>query len=165
MNGSFFKILIILFLLFGSNIYSQNSVWKIDEANTNKIIKTSSFYNFSEDVESAFSFIKTTDAYYNLELFTIISKQIVGSINMRLEEEPFYENGIHFFKEFSYLDLNLNYTIGKFVLSFSINNLLSFNDAEFSIEPELFGDNNLVNDFYFIQDQNFSIQTAIIYTF
>ena len=84
---------------------------------------------------------------------------------MRLEAPLFYENGIDFFKEFSYLDLNLSYDIGKLVLAFSINNPLSFYDNGYSIESELFGDNDLVNDLYFIHDLNFSIQTTITYTF
>jgi len=164
MKSLFFKILMVLFILIGNQINSQNSILNIEDVDAIEIVDSNELYNTTQ-VESIFSLLKTTDAYYNLELFAVVSEKIVGSINMRLEEEPFYENGIDFFNEFSYLDFNLNYTIGKLALSFSINNLLSFNDTEFSMEPELFGDNNLVNDFYFIQDQNFSIQTAITYTF
>ena len=164
MKGSFFKILIALFILLGTQTNSQNTTWNIEDVDTIEIVEINKFYNVFQG-ESIFSFLKTTDAYYKLELLTVFSKEFMSSINMRLEEEPFYENSIIFFENFSYLDLSLNYSIGKFIFSFSINNLLSFNDTEFSIEPELFGNNDEVNDFYFIQDQNFSMQTAITYTF
>lgn len=164
MKDLFFYTKISLLLLFmANNIYSQNSILKLKGISTNKFIATNKLY--PSEINTFLTFIKTTDAYYNLELFAFMSNQVIGSINMRLEEEFEYANGFNIFKDFNYFDLNLNYNIGKIGILFSINNLLSFNNSEFSIELELYGNNDVVNDFYFIHDQDFSIQTSITYTF
>jgi hypothetical protein len=142
---------------------SQNALIKYDSArpieleNPNQLDVTEVNYDFS--------FFNTTDSFYNVELLSNWYKHFSSSVNMELEETPFYENGLNMLRDFMYLNINLNYNIGKIGFSFSVNNILNFLNSEFSIEPELYGNNDIIKDFYFTHDQSFSIQTVITYSF
>lgn len=165
MKGLSFKTTAVLFMILTiSNIFGQNTIMKAIEMDIeNNTLITSNIIN--PETSYDFSFLNTTDSYYNLELFSNWSGYFNGSITMELEEEPDYESGLQMLRDFMYLNLNMSYTIGKVGFSFAINNILNLNNSEFEIVPELYGNNNIIQDFYFVQDQSFSIQTAITYTF
>lgn len=164
MKSLFFNILALLFTTFITcNMQSQNSLIKYDNTGSVELEAPNQLDNI--EVNYGFSFFNTTDTFYNVELFSNWYKHFSSSVNMELEEEPFYENGLNMFRDFLYLNINLNYNIGKIGFSFSVNNILNFLNSEFNIEPELYGNNNVIKDFYFTHDQSFSIQTAITYNF
>ncbi|WP_370478830.1 hypothetical protein [Tamlana flava] len=160
-----FNIMAFLFIMFvGHCSYGQipdiksNSKKAIDLAVENQLnsIKVSS---------NTFSFFNTTDTYYNMEFFNKASKYFSGTLNLEFEDEPSYDTGVKLLRNFMYLNLNLNYNIGKIRFAISISNILNFFDSEFSIIPELYGNNEVIEDFYFVINQSFSIQTAITYNF
>ena len=164
MRSSLLKIIVILlFISTGNRLQCQNLSLKSNEINKAKLVETFDYSNFENSYNQ--SFFKQTDSYYNLQIFANSFKKFSASINMEMEEEPAYEEAINLLKDFIYFNVNLNYNLGKFSIAFSINNLFNFNNSEFSIQPELYGNNNVVKDFYFLYDQFFSIQTAITYTF
>ncbi|MGC1204032.1 MAG: hypothetical protein WA839_03985 [Flavobacteriaceae bacterium] len=156
-------IVVLLLILFGCKVESQNVILKPELEN--RVEKVEIIKLFSPEIINKVSFLNTTSSYYNVELMSNWFNNFSSSINMEMEDEPYYETVVDILKNFMYFNLNLNYNIGKIGLSLSINNIFSFDDSEFSIEPELFINNEVMEGFYLFQDQNFSIQTAIVYTF
>ena len=84
MKGSFFKILIALFILLGTQTNSQNTTWNIEDVDTIEIVEINKFYNVFQG-ESIFSFLKTF-SYVILAKRSTDQKQ--RTENLKLKHRP-----------------------------------------------------------------------------
>ena len=143
-----------LALLFSSSAFSQEGI---------KNIKVEIEY-YPVNERSA-EFFKAAEDSYQVSLFSGRSKVFDLNFRMRMEDELTSEENYRFLSEVSFFDLQLDHRLGPFAVTWSVVNLLNWNNPEFEIEGYLEGDDKSSERVNFAHEADFLLSTAISYRF
>ena len=129
--------------------------------NAQEILRVSQEPVFTQRIET--TFFNAAEELYQVNLVSKSYKRFSCLINFRMEDELTSDSTYSLLNEVTFFDFKLNYELGAFGLNMIINNLLSFNDPNFAIEP--IRDSNIIGDVYFSHEANFLVSTCITYNF
>jgi len=151
-------LIAVITVLFGFNCQSQDWFSKSNSG----LLPIMSLAE--EDEKSKISLIDFSEDEYTIDVFSHELDKLSLNFNFRLDDGLSYMIDYSSIKEITFFDLCFGYQIGAIEMSFSILNVFNFNNSDFAIEPVL-ERNNVIDSVYFSHEPNFSIQTAIIYSF
>ena len=121
-------------------------------------------YKFNVEI-SNMSLASISDITYQANIITGEYRHFSCGVNFRLEDELSSEDIYILLNEVTFFDVQLNYNLGAFNISMTLENLLGFNNSEFAIEPNLDQGLKPIESVYFSHEANFLISTSISYNF
>lgn len=142
-----------LFLLFVGTASSQKGI---------KSIKVEIEYYAEE--ENPVEFFKAAEDIYQLTLLSGQFKNLAINFRVRIEDELTSEETYVVLSDVSFFDFQLGHRLGPLAVTWSVENLLGWNNREFAIEGYLEGE-GVTSSAQFAHEADFMVSTAISYRF
>lgn len=105
------------------------------------------------------------DVSYQYSLLSGAYKKWSCNFNFRLEDQLTSENTYVLLNDVSFFDVQFSYSLGAIQIGLFIENLLGFNNNQFSIEPNLERRFGVADTVFFTHEANFLIGSSFTYNF
>jgi hypothetical protein len=112
---------------------------------------------------NAVSAISIVDDAFTLQVFNYTINELSFSVNTILEEELPSKMNSYDYEGFYYLDFSCSYSVGRFIIGLSIENLLHLNSKDFSIYTNL--EIVIINLFYLSHESDAVVALTVAYDF
>lgn len=135
------------------------------ESNLFKDFKAFNLDHFTEKQHSTeLSFFNSNDELYSCKVVKLSIYNMSFGLNYRMEDEVLpYDNSGYLISEAYYFDLTCGITVKNTDFKFSIENLIGFNNQDFSIDPFLVGATAEAETINFSHEAIFLISVSITY--